>query len=169
MREIRGEEAVMNFRRMLPFLALILLVNPAAAAPKPTPQDLKAVQSCLASQEGEFSLKCIGVVTDPCIKAATGKNDEVEKTNACAARELAVWETLLPDALKSVRSGGFDDITKPVNEGQKSWLAAREKLCPAFDKIEPGFLFGAANYCRLLHTAQRVLLLRRLGEAVNPH
>jgi uncharacterized protein YecT (DUF1311 family) len=158
----------MRFGHIITSLVLILASFPASATPKPSAPDLKAVQTCLAGLDGEFGAKCIGIVADPCIKAATGKNDEVEKTNACAARELAVWEAQLQDAMKSVRGGG-PEFTKPVGEAQKAWLASREKLCPTFDKIEPGFLFGAANYCRLQETARRTLLLRRLGEAVNPH
>jgi uncharacterized protein YecT (DUF1311 family) len=163
------KEPAVTFFRMIVSLVLILSGPPAFAAEKPTAADLKAVQTCLAGLDGELGVKCVGIVADPCIKPALDKNDGTKITNACAARELAVWEALLQDAMKSVRSGGFDDITKPVGEAQKAWLASREKLCPAFDKIEPGFLHGNANYCRLQETARRALLLRRLGEAVNPH
>jgi hypothetical protein len=162
----------MDFRRILPFFALILLTNPTSAAPKPTAQDLKAVQTCLAGLEGEIGVKCIGIVADPCIKAAENKelgNVDDKKANVCAARELAVWEAQLEVELKAVRSGGFDDIIKAVADAQKTWRASREKLCPVFNKVEPGMLNGAADYCRLQETARRVLLLRRLGEAVNPH
>jgi uncharacterized protein YecT (DUF1311 family) len=162
----RTKEAVMRFSRIIMSVVLFVLGSPAFAAQKPSAADLKAVQSCLAGLDGELGVKCIGIIADPCIKPALGKNDDVKVTNACAARELAVWEVQLQDAMKSVGSGG---ITKPVGEAQKAWLASREKLCPVFDKIEPGFLFGAANYCRLQETARRVLLLRLLGEAVNPH
>jgi len=165
------EGAIMDFRRMLPFLALILLTNPAAAAPKPKPQDLKAVQTCLAGREGELGTKCIGMIADPCIKAAEHKelgSVDQDKANACAARELAVWEAQLETELKAVRAGG-NDIIKAVADAQTTWRASREKLCPVFAKVEPGMLNGAADYCRLQETGRRVLLLRRLGEAVNPH
>jgi hypothetical protein len=161
----------MDFRCILPFLALILLANPGWAAAKPSPQDLKAVQTCLAGQEGELGVKCIGVVADACIKAAENKelgNVEDKKAKACAARELAVWEAQLETELKAVKAGGSDMI-KAVTDAQNTWRASREKFCPLFDKVEPGMLNGAANYCRLQETARRVLLLRRLGEAVNPH
>ncbi len=164
--------ALMELRRILPFLALVLLATPASAAPKPTPQDLKAVQTCLAGQEGELGAKCIGMIADACIKAAENKelgNVAVDKANACAARELAVWEAQLETELKAVKSGGFNDIIKAVADAQTTWRASREKLCPVFAKVEPGMLNGAADYCRLQETARRVLLLRRLGEAVNPH
>ena len=157
----------MRSGRIITSLVLVVLGGPALAAQKPSAADLKAVQTCLAGLDGELGVKCIGIIADPCIKPALGKNDDVKATNACAARELAVWEVQLQDAMKSV--GSFGDIAKSVGEAQKAWLASREKLCPVFDKIEPGFLFGAANYCRLQETARRVLLLRRVGEAVNPH
>jgi len=38
----------------------------------------------------------------------------------------------------------------------------------AYDKVEPGWLPGDANYCRMQTTANRALLLRKLGAAVNP-
>ena len=54
-------------------------------------------------------------------------------------------------------------------ESNKRWAQQRDTLCPVFDKIEPGTLPGDAAYCRLQTTAHRVLLLRKLGNAVNKH
>ncbi len=96
-------------------------------------------------------------------------DNDVAKTKACAERELAAWIAVSESANKLVRAGGFKDISKAVADSQRSWLQQRDALCPVFDKIEPGFLAGGAAYCRLQVTAQRALLLRRLGAAVNEH
>ena len=68
-----------------------------------------------------------------------------------------------------MKNGGFKEINTAVAESEKSWTQLRDKLCPVFDKIEPGFLPGDATYCRMQTTAHRALLMRRLGDAVNEH
>ena len=77
--------------------------------------------------------------------------------------------SLAEAATKRVRAGGFKDIIKALVESEKAWTQQRDALCPVFDKIEPGFLPGDAAYCRMQTTANRALLLRRLGDAVNEH
>jgi hypothetical protein len=141
-----------------------------ALAQVAAPADTKAISDCLkkADESGPFGA-CIGVVADPCIKAASGKNNDVENSRNCATRELAVWNALTEAATKRVKGGGFKDINAAVAESEKSWTQLRDKLCPAFNKIEPGFLPGDAAYCRMQTTAHRALLLRRLGDAVNEH
>lgn len=152
-------------------LVLIAATSPALAQ-KATPADTAAVKACLkaARENGGFGGACIGAVADPCIKTAAPTDDHDQKqVKACAARELAVWNVLLGEALKRVGTGGFNDVQKAVAGAQKSWAASRDQLCPVFDKIEPGMYHGGANYCRLQETARRVLSLDKLGDAVNPH
>jgi hypothetical protein len=155
------------------WFALVLIVAAAPAlAQRATPADTAAVKACLkaAQEKGAFGGECVGVVADPCIKTAAPTDDGGNtKVKACAARELAVWNALLDDALKHVAKGGFAETTKAVTNAQKSWATSRDQLCPVFDKIEPGMYHGGANYCRLQETARRVLSLVKLGEAVNEH
>ncbi len=80
-----------------------------------------------------------------------------------------MWNALTEAAAKRVRSGGFKEISKALANSEKAWAQQRDALCPVFDKIEPGFLPGDAVYCRMQTTANRALLLRRLGDAVNEH
>ena len=136
------------------------------AEPQPAAADTKVIQACLERQDDSLGMKCIGIVADPCIAAAKG---DTARAKACAARELAVWETEMASALKRVSAGGFRKIGSAVAQAQKDWLASRQKLCAVFDTIDPGMLPGAANSCRLHETAARALVLRRLGEAVNEH
>ena len=152
-------------------LWLVVAASPAFAQ-KAAPADIAAIKACLkaAAEKASFGGQCIGIVADPCIKAAAPTDDGGStKVKACAARELAAWSPLLDDALKRITKGGFADTTKAVTAAQKTWAASRDQLCPVFDKIEPGMYLGGAAYCRLQETARRVLSLDKLGDAVNEH
>jgi hypothetical protein len=145
-----------------------VLTGPAAIAQLAMPADTKAISDCLtkADDAGQLGNNCIGIVADPCVE----KSDKMSaRTKACAARELAVWTALTVGASKRVKAGGFKDIGAAVAESDKGWMQLRDKLCPVFDKIEPGFLPADGTYCRMQVTAHRALLLRRLGDAVNEH
>jgi hypothetical protein len=148
-------------------VAGLFTVSPAFAQ-APAAADTKAISDCLkkADDSGGLGNNCIGLVADPCVE----KSDKMSaRTKACAARELAVWTALTEGASKRVKAGGFKDISAAVAESDKGWLQLRDKLCPVFDKIEPGFLPADGTYCRMQVTAHRALLLRRLGDAVNEH
>jgi hypothetical protein len=149
--------------------AWLLLPIPALAAQAPLAADSQAITTCLASAAEGIGTQCIGVVANPCIKALKDDDTSGTKAKACAARELAVWEAQLGAAVKTVKAGGFAAIAKSVSNARKSWLASREALCPVFDKIDPGKFLGGTNYCRLHETAERALILRKLGAAVNEH
>jgi hypothetical protein len=159
--------------RYIGLFALSLLAQASPAfAQKAAPADVAAIKACLkaAADKAGFGGACIGIVADPCIKAAAPSDDGGStKVKACAARELAAWSPLLDDALKRIANGGFADVTKAVTAAQKTWATSRDQLCPVFDKIEPGMYLGGAAYCRLQETARRVLSLDKLGDAVNEH
>lgn len=148
-------------------LVAALAATPALAQ-QAAPADTKAITDCLtkANDSGALGANCIGIIADPCVE----KSDKMNaRTKACAMRELAVWTALTEGALKRVKAGGFKDISAAVAESGKGWMQLRDKLCPVFDKIEPGFLPADGTYCRMQVTAHRALLLRRLGDAVNEH
>jgi hypothetical protein len=147
-------------------LGLLLLADAAPAQSKPTAADLKVIQACLEQQDQALGTKCVGIVADPCITTADNHDN---KEKVCATRELAVWQSEMENALERVSAGGFNDIRKAVAQAQKAWQASHRTLCAVFDKVEPGMLPGAANYCRMHETAARALMLRRLGDAVNEH
>ena len=71
--------------------------------------------------------------------------------------------------MASAGKGGGKDIASAVTASQKSFTDSLAKLCPLYDKLDPGMSLGGATYCRLQETAMRVLLLERLADAVNPH
>jgi hypothetical protein len=155
-------------RTIIIFASLVLAAAAAQAQPSNAATDSKLISDCLKKADGVdgFGLACIGLVTAPCTQKA---ENDAAKIKQCAQRELAVWTTLGEVAAKRVRAGGFKDANTALAESDKGWSQHRDKLCPVFDKIEPGFLPGGAAYCRMQIAAHRVLLLRKLGDAVNEH
>jgi hypothetical protein len=74
-------------------LICVGLTGAAFAAPPATADDSKAVARCVdtARKSDGFAGSCIGVVADPCIKAARDRDSASQDAKACASRVLAVW------------------------------------------------------------------------------
>lgn len=157
-----------SVRILVALAALLFGECPPASAQQASAADLKAINDCLkrADKNGELGTGCVGLVADACVRKA---DNDVAKSKACSERELAVWTVISEAAGKRVRAGGFKEISKALADSEKGWAQQRNALCAVFDKIEPGTLPGDAAYCRMQTTANRALLLRRLGEAVNEH
>jgi len=148
---------------------LLLPLTPATAGPNAA--DAQKIDACLtaAAEKDQFGTACIGIVADPCIAAAKEKNSYWEDSKACAAREIAVWTGRLQKAVNESKAGGGKDVAATVTNAQTSWSSSLSRLCPVFDKLDPGMSLGGANYCRLQETAMRALVIERLAAAVNPH
>ena len=161
----------MNAKFAAAILAANVLLASMAFAQGIAPADVAVIDACLKTAEKTdgFGGKCVGLVADPCIKAAEGANDDVAKWKACAARELVIWAQKTNEALKKVQAGGFADVIKAVKDSQITFAASRDRFCAVFDKVEPGTYPGSASYCRLRETANRSLSLIKLGVAVNEH
>jgi hypothetical protein len=157
-------------RTMVAALLLLLLLATGAAA-GPNAADTKTIEACLkaATDQGASGFGCIGIIADPCIKKVSETDAYREASRTCAARELAVWSARLQRAVANVGKGGFKEVSSALAASQKSWSESLTRLCPVFEKLDPGMSLGGANYCRMQETAMRVLLLERLAEAVNPH
>jgi hypothetical protein len=151
--------------------AILAAVWCAPAMAQRAAPDGQMIAACLkkADDGGEFGASCIGIVADPCISNAMKQETSWEDSKACANRELAVWTDLLQKALRVVDKAGDKNVKAAVIESQKAWQQSREKLCPIFDKLDPGMALGGANYCRLHETARRVLSLQRLATALGEH
>jgi hypothetical protein len=156
--------------KVLAALALIASTGAALAAP-PATADAKAVAQCLdaARSADGFGGNCIGVVADPCIKAASGRDSYVADQKACAARELAVWQARLTLAVAAASKAGGNQVRNVIAATQKTWASSQDALCPLFANLDPGMAPGAEVYCRLQETARRALMLERLGAAVGEH
>jgi hypothetical protein len=152
-------------------LAVCLLAASSALAQLAAPADTKTVSDCLkqAADADQFGGGCVGVIADPCIKAASTKDNYIDNSKKCASREDAVWVELARRALENVKKGGFKKITDAATEAQKSFAQSRDRLCPAFENLDPGMAMGGGTYCRMQENARRALQLRRLGAAVNEH
>lgn len=163
---MRRERSALHTPAAAALTGLLLLVGTHALADPGPAADVAAIEACLkkAEDEDRFGTECIGHLAYPCRDTAQG---DIARTKACAARELAAWTALKAAAVRRVQAGGFREINAAVTESEQGWIRLRDSLCPAFDKVEPGTLPGDATYCRLQTTAHRVLLLRKLGDAVN--
>lgn len=75
----------------------------------------------------------------------------------------------MPTAIREIQKGAEKQMIANVTNSQTSWSASLTRLCPIFDKLDPGTAMGGANYCRLQETALRVITLERLAFSVNPH
>ncbi len=162
----RKHRILQSVARWVTIAALLGATSVAQGQQAVNPADLKAIQNCIKKSyvADGIGTTCIGLVADPC--RAKAENDTA-KTQACAERELRVWNRISEEASKRVRAGGFKDIVKAMADSEKAWVQQRDALCPVFDKVEPGSLPGDAAYCRMQTTANRALLLLRLGDAVN--
>jgi hypothetical protein len=161
----------MKFKLIAAVLVASFPFASMALAQGTAPADVAKIDACLKTTEepGGFGGACVGLVADPCIKAAEGVNNDVANWKACAARELAIWTLKTNQALKMVQNGGFPDVIKAVRDSQTTFAASRDRFCAVFDKVEPGMYRGGATYCRLRETANRSLSLIKLGAAVNEH
>jgi hypothetical protein len=137
----------------------------------PNAADARKIDGCLkaAAEQGASGVACIGIVADPCIAAAAKTDAYIKDSVACAARELPIWTARLQRAVASASKGGGKNVASAVAAAQKSFADLLAKLCPLYDKVDPGMALGGSTYCRLQETAMRVLLLERLAAAVNPH
>jgi hypothetical protein len=151
------------------FAGVLLAVWLTGAAAGPNP-DAQKIDACLkaAREKGVSGTACIGIIADPCIATASKTNDYIKGSAACAARELTIWTARLQRAVPGVKGGG-KEFTSPVAASQKSFADSLAKLCPVYDKVDPGMALGGATYCRLQETAVRAILIERLSDAVNPH
>jgi hypothetical protein len=158
-------------QRLLSTLLIFAFGVAAAWAQQPQSGDKGTIAKCLeaATQAAGFGGQCIGIIADPCIKKAEGSNSDVQDKKACAAREVAVWNGILTDALRQVKAGADGKMNASVTSAQAAWSQSLKTLCPIFNNLDPGMSEGGAEYCGLQETARRALLLKRLGEAVNEH
>jgi hypothetical protein len=150
-------------------LAIIPFVIASAIA-APNAADAQKITACLetAGTKDTSGVECIGIIADPCIAAASQKDSFSTDQKACAARELAVWTARIASHTQSISRNGKSFIAA-VTAAQKSLSDSIAKLCPIYDKLDPGLVPGGSAYCRLQITAMWALQLDRLVNAASPH
>src|SRR5437867_3531436 len=111
-------------------LNLAIALSPSfsvAQSPTPSARDVAAVQNCLKSPRGRElkGERCIGVVADPCLKSARSTADQ----NACADRELAVWDDILNETYRRLGRHLDEEQQAKARDMQRSWIETRDKTC----------------------------------------
>jgi hypothetical protein len=151
--------------RRLVFLMSVLAIPQTASAQQPAPADMKVISDC--SEKRGYQRQARHQLHRACGRPlrAARPTPIPRKRRACAQRELVVWNAISEAAAKRVRTGRVQGISKALLESDKAWAQQRDALCPVFDKVEPGSLPGDATYCRMQTTANRALLLRKLGDS----
>jgi hypothetical protein len=163
---------------MRPFLIFVVIVlgpfcisRSAIAAPQRSSDDRSLIGRCLdaARADAAFGGNCVGIIADPCIKNVRNSDSFVQDARNCAARELAVWEFRLQEGVRKLNRTGSPTIKTAVASAQSNWAAARGRICPAFNNLDPGAVPGSGEYCRLQETARIALLIEWLLAATVEH
>jgi uncharacterized protein YecT (DUF1311 family) len=140
-------------------LAVLWAVAGHAEIAKPAPRDVNAVQSCLKSQRGKElnGERCIGVVADACLKQARSTAD----SNACADRELAVWDGMLNDIYRRLGERLDDEQKTKARDMQRAWIESRDKTCAFYwDYFQGTMASPMSSYCVVRETARRMMFLK---------
>jgi uncharacterized protein YecT (DUF1311 family) len=143
-------------------VAAVMIASPFGSAlaetAAPNARDVAAVQDCLKSQRGRDlkGERCIGVVVDPCLKRARSTADQ----NACADRELAVWDDILNETYRRL-GGRLDDEQKAkARDMQRAWIESRDKTCAFYWDFFQGTMASPMSaYCNVRETARRAMFL----------
>lgn len=142
--------------------AAVMIVLPLGSAlaetAAPTARDVAAVQDCLKSQRGRDlkGERCIGVVVDPCLKRARSTADQ----NACADRELRVWDDILNETYRRLGQRLDDDQKAKARDMQRAWIENRDKTCAFYwDFFQGTMASPMSSYCNVRETARRAMFL----------
>jgi uncharacterized protein YecT (DUF1311 family) len=134
------------------------LGSAVAETAAPNARDVAAVQGCLKSQRGRDlkGERCIGVVADPCLKRARSTADQ----NACADRELRVWDDILNETYRRLGQRFDDDQKAKARDMQRAWIENRDKTCAFYwDFFQGTMASPMSSYCNVRETARRAMFL----------
>jgi uncharacterized protein YecT (DUF1311 family) len=142
------------------FMLVLAATSGLAETGKPQPRDVAAVQNCLKSQRGKElrGERCIGVVADPCLKGPSAGSTVGQ--NACADRELAVWDAMLNDTYQRLRNRLDEEQNAKMREMQRAWIESRDKTCAFYwDYFQGTMASPMGAYCAMRETARRAMFL----------
>ena len=141
-------------------VAVALPLGPAVAEiAAPNARDVATVQDCLKSQRGRDlnGERCVGVVVDPCRRRARSTADE----NACADRELRVWDDILNESYQRLGQHLDDDQKAKARDMQRTWIENRDKTCAFYwDYYQGTMASPMSSYCNVRETARRAMFLK---------
>jgi uncharacterized protein YecT (DUF1311 family) len=144
------------------FAATTIVLLPsfgAAESAVPNARDVAAVEDCLKTQRGRElkGERCIGVVVDPCLKRARSTADQ----NACADRELAVWDDILNETYRRLSARLDEEQKGKARDMQRSWIETRDKTCAFYWDFFQGTMASPMGaYCNVRETARRAMFLK---------
>jgi uncharacterized protein YecT (DUF1311 family) len=172
--------------RSIAVALLLSIASTAASAQTPAPRsdDRAAIDACLRKEKAEPD-RCIASVFKPCTEAPRGPNDpyphdSTAGQNDCFQREMAVWDAKMTESLQRLLAGPLGTMTaKPayrppgnkrdravaganiVNDMQRSWIAARAKMCDTESMFYEGGTFASIVFgqCMLKQTGRHVIWL----------
>jgi uncharacterized protein YecT (DUF1311 family) len=143
-------------------VAALIIVLPVGSAiaeiAAPNARDVATVQDCMKSQRGRDlkGERCIGVVVDPCLKRARSTADQ----NACADRELRVWDDILNETYRRLGQRLDDDQKAKARDMQRAWIENRDKTCAFYWDFFQGTMASPMSaYCNVRETARRAMFL----------
>src|SRR5215475_5771432 len=135
-------------RQRLAVAAALTIIPFACALAAPNASDAQKIAACLenAGAKTTSGVECIGIIADPCMAAAAQKDSYITDQKACAARELSVWTGRIASATQSIGRNG-KTFMPAVTAAQKGFSDSIAKLCPIYDKLDPGTAPGGGTYC----------------------
>ena len=145
-------------RTLLAVVVASLVVSGSAFAQKPSQaaRDSATVQDCIKSKSGAEE-KCIGVVSDPCLKNVSGATSEM---TGCIGREQVVWDDILNETFKRLRDKLDEQQKVKLRDMQRAWIASREKTCAFYwDFFQGTMATPMSAECNNRETARRTLFL----------
>src|SRR5438105_4407735 len=144
-------------------VAAVMIAMPLGSAvaetATPNARDVATVQDCLKSQRGRDlkGERCVGVVVDPCRKRARSTADQ----NACADRELRVWDDILNETYRRLGQHLDDDQKAKARDMQRAWIESRDKTCTFYwDFFQGTMASPMSSYCNVRETARRAMFLQ---------
>lgn len=127
------------------------------AAPEPALRgaDALAVESCIAQKGARMAAKCVGHLSDSCLKAGSAAGMQAE----CYRRETDAWSALLEDYRRKLEKRLVTDPKRlfELRDGQRAWLAERAQRC---DMPAP----ADAAACTMRESGRRVIQLRLIAD-----
>jgi hypothetical protein len=164
-------------------LLLCALASPLSQAnAQPSPDDMKAIEVCLAASDGDRQ-SCIGKISEACGVGARATPDVTE----CNAREREIWEAMIEADLARLSKGSLGTKsaepsnrpsvaprTSPVTgreimaDMDRSWRAFRILKCDMESLQGEGGSYGRILYASCLReeAGRHALWLRALREEV---
>ncbi len=115
-------------RIALVFASLALLAAPVLAqGDKQAARDTNAIEDCVKTNtapDKDWEI-CIGGVSNTCLQDARSTADQ----NACIGREQKVWDDILNETYRRLRSKLDDKQQAKLRDMQRAWIASRDKTC----------------------------------------